>query len=146
MDDQEAASAEAILSEMDEQELAALRTYVLGEPEDVLRLRSNAQPDFPWPTQDNPMLAYLVRRSSVLAASDGIGNALVWLGVQAWFEGALAGRSTLSTADPSPDREAVVAVMRQLGIGEQRAATLVDDLSEDLAARRRSMITGEAAV
>ena len=43
----------------------------------------------------NPMLAYLVRRSRVLAASDGTGNALVWLGVHAWFEGTLAGRSTL---------------------------------------------------
>ncbi len=46
------------------------------------------------------MLAHLVRRSSVLAASDGTGNASVWLGVHAWFEGALAGRSTLSTAEP----------------------------------------------
>ena len=146
MDDQEAASAEAILSEMDDSEIAALRTYVLGEPEDVLRLRSTDQPEFPWPTQDNPMLAYLVRRSSVLAASDGTGNALVWLGVHAWFEGALAGRSTLSTADPSQDRKAVLAVLRQHGIGEQQAATLVDALSDDLAARRRSMITGETAV
>ena len=143
MDDQEAASAEAILSEMDDSEIAALQTYLLGEPEDVLRLRSNPQPEFPWPTQDNPMLAYLVRRSSVLAASDGTGNALVWLGVHAWFEGALAGRSTLSTADPSQDREAMLAVMLQHGIGEQQAATLVDALSEDRAARRRSMITGE---
>ena len=146
MDDQEAASAEAILSEMDDEEIAALRTYVLGEPEDVLRLRGNAQPEFPWPTQDNPMLAYLVRRSSVLAASDGTGNALVWLGVHAWFEGALAGRSTLSTAEPSQDRDAVLEVLRQHGIGEQQAASLVDALSEDLAARRRSMITGETAV
>jgi hypothetical protein len=146
MDEQEAASAEAILSEMDEQEIAALRTYVLGEPEDVLRLRGNDQPEFPWPTQDNPMLAYLVRRSSVLAASDGTGNALVWLGVHAWFEGALAGRSTLSTADPSQDRDAILAVLRQLGIGEDQAATVVDAASEDLAARRRSMINGEPTV
>ncbi len=146
MDDQEAAAAEAILSEMDEHEIAALQTYVLGEPADVLRLRSNAQPEFPWPTPENPMLAYLVRRSSVLAASDGTGNALVWLGVHAWFEGALAGRSTLSTAGPSQDREAVVAVMRQHGIGEEQAATLADALSEDRAALRRSMITGEPAV
>ena len=146
MDEQEAASAETILSEMDDQEIAALRTYVLGEPEDVQRLRGNDQPEFPWPTQDNPMLAYLVRRSSVLAASDGTGNALVWLGVHAWFEGALAGRSTLSTADPSRDREAILAVMRQLGIGEDQAATLVDAAAEDLAAQRRAMITGDPAV
>jgi len=144
MDEHEAASAEAILSEMDDEELEALRTYVLGEPGDVLRLRSNDQPEFPWPTQDNPMLAYLVRRSSVLAASDGTGNALVWLGVHAWFEGALAGRSTTSTAGPAQDREAIFAVMQQLGIGEQQATTLVDGASDDLAARRRSMITGNA--
>jgi hypothetical protein len=146
MDEHEAASAETILAEMDEQEIAALQTYVLGEPEDVLRLRGNAQPEFPWPTQDNPMLAYLVRRSSVLAASDGTGNALVWLGVHAWFEGALAGRSTLSTDGPSQDREAVLEVLRQHGIGEQQAAALADAVSEDRAARRRRMITGEPAV
>ncbi len=94
----------------------------------------------------NPMLAYLVRRSSVLAASDGTGNALVWLGVHAWFEGTLAGRSTLSTAEPSKDREGIIAVMRKLGIGEQQAAARVDAAPEDLAAGRRSMITGESAV
>jgi hypothetical protein len=131
---------------MDDEEIDALRTYVLGEPEDVLRLRSNTQPDFPWPTPDNPMVAYLVRRSSVLAASDGTGNALVWLGVHAWFEGALAGRSTLSTADPTQDREAIAAVKRQLGLCQEQAPTLVDGVSEDLAARRRTMLTGEPAV
>ncbi len=95
---------------------------------------------------ENPMLAYLVRRSSVLAASDGTGNALVWLGVHAWFEGALAGRSALSTAEPSKDREGIIAVMRKLGIGEQQAAARVDAAPEDLGAGRRSMITGESAV
>lgn len=94
---------------------------------------------------ENPMLAYLVRRSRVLAASDGTGNALVWLGVHAWFEGTLAGRSALSTAEPSKDREGIIAVMRKLGIGEQAAAR-VDAAPEDLAAGRRSMITGESAV
>ena len=146
MDEQEAASAEAILSEMDDQEIAELRDLRPGRAGGCPGAAQQRPAGVPWPTPENPMLAYLVRRSSVLAASDGTGNALVWLGVHAWYEGALAGRSTLSTAEPSQDRDAVLAVLRQHGVGEEQAAVLVDALSEDLAARRRAMITGEPAV
>ena len=56
----------------------------------VSALRENDMPDFPWPNRDNPMLAYLVRRSEEMAESDGRPAADVWLAVHAWFEGALA--------------------------------------------------------
>ena len=56
----------------------------------VSALRENDMPDFPWPNRDNPMLAYLVRRSEEMAESDGRPAAVVWLAVHAWFEGALA--------------------------------------------------------
>ena len=47
-------------------------------------------PEFPWPDANTPMLAYLVQRSEEMAESDGRPAAVVWLAVNAWFEGALA--------------------------------------------------------
>jgi len=47
-------------------------------------------PQFPWRDAYNPMLEYLVHRSAEMAQSDGRPAAVIWLAVQAWFEGALA--------------------------------------------------------
>ena len=58
---------------------------------DALRLRPSSEP--PWPSADNPMLAYLEQRTAEIAADEGIAAAISWLGANAWFEGAIAERS-----------------------------------------------------
>jgi hypothetical protein len=50
-------------------------------------------PKHPWPSDDNPMIVYLLRRAEAIARIDGVGAALTWLAVHSWFEGALMDRS-----------------------------------------------------
>ena len=94
---------------------AALETYLHGQVA-VAELRKQAMPGAPWPTAENPMLAYLLH-----AATESFENgpragdlhtALIWLAAHAWFEGALdrsadvaaaAATTALTTARrPSP--------------------------------------------
>jgi hypothetical protein len=98
-----------------------MKTYVLGEPADVQALRQREQPQFPWPSNNNPMFSYLVKRALNDVEEDGVETTLVWLAVHAWFEGTLAGLSTRSDSEPSQDREMVFTLMRQLGVSEQTA-------------------------
>jgi hypothetical protein len=63
-------------------------------PLDALRLRPVSEP--PWPGDDNPMYAYLLERSSEIAAESDLETALQWLGLNAWFEGCIAERSRVS--------------------------------------------------
>jgi len=66
-------------------------------------LRTNRQPEPPWPEQDNPMLAYITEGGSEIADAEGTTSALIWLAVHAWFEGALAAhaRSQSGSGDPA---------------------------------------------
>ena len=59
-------------------------------PMDALRLRPPSEP--PWPQTANPMLGYLIERSSEIARDDGLDAALEWIGTNAWFEGVIAER------------------------------------------------------
>lgn len=110
-----------ILGSLGSEQQEAVKTYLLGEPADVQALRQREQPQFPWPSDSNPMFAYLVKRAFVEVAEGGIESALVWVAVHAWFEGALAGLSTRSDDEPSQDRESVFTLMRGLGVSEQTA-------------------------
>src|SRR5665647_1429773 len=71
---------------------AALEAYLDGQVA-VAELRKQAMPGAPWPTAENPMLAYLLH-----AATESFENgpragdlhtALIWLAAHSWFEGAL---------------------------------------------------------
>lgn len=62
----------------------------------VESLRDTDVPQFPWPDACNPMLEYLVHRSEKIAESDGRPAAVIWLAVQAWFEGAIAALAALA--------------------------------------------------
>jgi len=61
---------------------------------DALRLRSPSEP--PWPSADNPMLAYLRERSREIAAEDDLDTALSWIVRHAWFEGAISERARIA--------------------------------------------------
>src|SRR3954468_18292652 len=61
---------------------------------DALRLRSPSEP--PWPSADNPMLAYLRERSREIAAEDDFDTALSWIVRHAWFEGAISERARIA--------------------------------------------------
>jgi hypothetical protein len=65
-------------------------------PLDALRLRPLSES--PWPADDNPMYAYLLERSSEIAAESDVETALRWLGLNAWLEGCLAERSRVLRA------------------------------------------------
>ena len=68
MDDQEAAAAEASLSEMDDQEIAALQTYVAGRAGGCAEAAQQRPAGVPLAHPGQPDARVLVRRSSVLAA------------------------------------------------------------------------------
>jgi hypothetical protein len=69
--------------------------YVQGQGSlDALRLRSNTEP--PWPQVDNPMLCYLIERTSEIIERDGIDPAIAWLATHAWLEATIAERSRLA--------------------------------------------------
>ncbi|HEY5076505.1 MAG TPA: hypothetical protein VIJ48_03290 [Acidimicrobiia bacterium] len=69
--------------------------YVQGQGSlDALRLRSTTEP--PWPHVDNPMVRYLIERTSEFVERDGIEAALAWLATHAWFEATIAERSRLA--------------------------------------------------
>jgi hypothetical protein len=69
--------------------------YVHGQGSlDALRLRSATEP--PWPHVDNPMVRYLIERTSEFVERDGIEAALAWLATHAWFEATIAERSRLA--------------------------------------------------
>jgi hypothetical protein len=71
--------------------------YVQGQGSlDALRLRSTTEP--PWPHVDNPMVRYLIERTSEFVERDGIEAALAWLATHAWFEATIAERSRLARA------------------------------------------------
>ncbi len=65
-------------------------------PLDAIRLRPTSEP--PWPADDNPMFAYLLERSSEVAAESDVETALRWLGLNAWLEGCLAERTRVVRA------------------------------------------------
>ena len=74
-----------------------LGQYVQGQGSlDALRLRSNTEP--PWPDGDNPMLCYLIERTSEIVDRDGIDPAIAWLATHAWLEATIAERSRLARA------------------------------------------------
>jgi hypothetical protein len=61
---------------------------------DALRLRPISEP--PWPTDDNPMLSYLVERTAEIAEDEDAGVAAAWLARQAWLEATIAERSRVA--------------------------------------------------
>jgi len=80
---------------------AALEAYLDGQVA-VAELRKQAMPGAPWPTAENPMLAYLLH-----AAKDRFENGpdagdlravLVWLAAHSWFEGALDRSADIAAA------------------------------------------------
>lgn len=82
-----------------------LRDYI-GDRAIVAPLRQRTMPDAPWPSQQNVMLGYLIDRAREIEESGSLDEALVWLAVHAWFEGALdtrfgVVREALGENDPS---------------------------------------------
>jgi len=80
---------------------AALEMYLHGQVA-VAELRQQKMPGAPWPSDDNPMLAYLLhaakdRFESGPEAGD-LRGALVWLAAHAWFEGALDRSADIAAA------------------------------------------------
>ena len=61
---------------------------------DALRLRPISEP--PWPTDDNPMLSYLVERTAEIAADEDAAVAMASLARQAWLEATIAERSRVA--------------------------------------------------
>lgn len=61
----------------------------------VADLRSRRQPEPPWPDPENPMLGYLMERAAEILEEQGAGPAIVWAITHAWFESAIATRSTM---------------------------------------------------
>jgi hypothetical protein len=59
----------------------------------VAAIRNSEQPRPPWPAKGNPMLGYIIDRAREIVADTGVDAALLWLGVHAWFEGAVADRA-----------------------------------------------------
>lgn len=69
---------------------AELTPYVDGQGPAVAKLRASSMPAAPWPSPDNPMLAYLLARATdMLSEGSTLKSTLVWIGAHAWFEGAL---------------------------------------------------------
>lgn len=73
-----------------------LGKYLDAQSDEAASLRHAVMPAHPWPSDDNPMLAYLLRRAQEITQSDDVPTAMTWLAVHAWFEGALADRSKCS--------------------------------------------------
>jgi len=71
-----------------------LTSYFDGQ-EGIEMLRSRAQPNPPWPEEDNPMLGYLIARALEINEEQGHETALMWIAVHAWFESALDTRAAL---------------------------------------------------
>src|SRR5437588_12120288 len=61
---------------------------------DALRLRPISEP--PWPTDNNPMLSYLVERTREIAEHEDADVATAWLARQAWLEATIAERSRVA--------------------------------------------------
>ena len=61
---------------------------------DALRLRPISEP--PWPTDDNPMLSYLVERTAEIAEDEDADVATAWLARQSWLEATIAERSRVA--------------------------------------------------
>ena len=59
----------------------------------IAAIRDNEQPHPPWPAKGNPMLGYIIDRAREIVDDAGVDAALLWLGVHAWFEGAVADRA-----------------------------------------------------
>jgi hypothetical protein len=78
-----------------------LDRYLDAQGDEAASLRHVVMPADPWPADDNPMLAYLLRRAQEITRSDGAPTAMTWLAVHAWFEGALADRSRCSRDEGS---------------------------------------------
>jgi hypothetical protein len=72
-----------------------LDAYLDSQGEPIEALRDRSQPNRPWPESDNPMLEYLMRRALEIADTDSVREAIVWLAVHAWFEGALETRADI---------------------------------------------------
>jgi hypothetical protein len=72
-----------------------LDAYLDAQGEPIEALRNRSQPNRPWPETDNPMLEYLMRRSAEISDTDSVREAIVWLTVHAWFEGALEARAEM---------------------------------------------------
>ena len=72
-----------------------LMAYLDGQGSQVEALRSRSQPSEPWPEADNPMLSYLIDRTTELLAAEGAETAVVWLAVHAWFEGTFDERARM---------------------------------------------------
>ena len=72
-----------------------LDAYLDGQGEEIERLRARSQPNRPWPEADNPMLEYLVKRSAEILENESPREAMIWLAVHAWFEGALEARADM---------------------------------------------------
>lgn len=70
-----------------------LDAYLDGQGETIESLRGRSQPSRPWPETDNPMLEYLIKRSAEILEDESPREALIWLAVHSWFEGALEARA-----------------------------------------------------
>ena len=72
---------------------ASLAQYIADQGELLAPIREREMPEHPWPDTNNAMLEYLFAEAVALVESEGVRNALVWLGTHAWKEGALADRA-----------------------------------------------------
>lgn len=53
--------------------------------------RDTEQPNFPWPPQDDPILAALMASARTNVKELGFDAAMIQLAVHCWFEGGIAG-------------------------------------------------------